>query len=328
MFHFTRSKDELKTQYKALSLKTHPDRGGSVEQFQQLQDDYKMLQDVIDQGKPWDYNNELSWYDNGTTTRFKYANKVEINGGVGIEYIGKTNLISVIDPNALDLAENAISIMKHLASNLGPTPKIVEQNADLFPVGMTLKNGSVNYTAVRKPIEYFPLDVALKLIPDTLTSPEHVAWCVGRVLHILCTLNYAKIMHGGLHTSSIYVNLDTHELALLSGWFYSRRFGEKLVALPVKSLPYMPDAMKNDKLASKELDMSCAYRTILDICGVNSPKQLIGKFPDPFVEFLKFPFRGDPFDLYKEWERVRESSFSKRIFVKIDSTIVHEKFYG
>ena len=315
MFEFTTSAVDLKAQYKRLAIQYHPDKGGTVDQFQQLQEEYTTCEKLVAENLPWDTGSSICWKINDSCFKqgYRLARDVEF---IGREYIGNKSVTTIINADVLDLGQNAINSIEHVRSHLGPNTKMQEKNRWIIPTIPHVMKGHIMHMSIQKDAHILPLSEVMRVYPKP--DIRHITWMIGRLMHILCMLDYAKIMHGAISPDSLYVDLNNHNLQLYGGWWFATKFGEPLKALPSRSVTAMPSSMKADKKGNRLLDAELVRKTILELIGVRSATQLIGNsyVPKPITEFLATPFTdSSAFDLYARWEKVRDASFGKREFV-------------
>jgi hypothetical protein len=107
---------------------------------------------------------------------------------------------------------------------------------------------------------------------------------------------------------------------IFGGWWYSRRIGSRLTALPKFSVEVAPSDMIKYKEADPKLDLRLIRQLGLTLLGDPSGSVIIhtDKAPKPMLDFFRGITRGDARQDYSNWEKARDKSFGKRSFVKME----------
>ncbi len=140
--------------------------------------------------------------------------------------------------------------------------------------------------AAAKPENVFPL-FAYGSIP-----PVHAAWIVSRLENICCILEYSGLVHGGIHTDSVFLNTKTHEAFLYGGWWKA--------------------GAKQNEADRRDL---YALRTTAD--------RVMGEYrneaPQQFREFLKNKPAPNAYEDFEKWDEVIEKGFGGHKFEEFRS---------
>jgi hypothetical protein len=303
---FTRPKtlSDLQSQFKRLAMKMHPDKGGTNEQFFELK---KLHDDAViafNEKSPWLSSDSIEVNDKKIS--YRWSNERES----GTVFSGNDSLVFVTPKSLEDLSKNAKKMIDVCHEKLKYVHNInIKKTMYLIPKFSEYENVLVS----EKPNDFHPLSL---VVQKHKISPEHVAWMIGRLMHFMCFLEWAQIMHGGISIENLWVDLDHHQLALYGGWCYTRKNGERLIALPQKSAKFL----KKEPIANYNIDRDCVRETIFELFGAKSASALRMRkdVPKPVTDFLAFPFRKSAIDTYVEWEKMRDSGFGPRKFVVFD----------
>jgi hypothetical protein len=309
----------ITTQYRRLAKLHHPDKGGTTADFQLLKDLYELAIKKVEASEPWDNGSDVTFAFDGTTLRLKY--EFARNLEVGRMFVSRGRVLYLLDAPFADLGEAGRALME--ANRLHPGPiGTRDTNLKLLP-------RQVPQTASwRLP----PTIVVLSKEPDVrplralldLHGPMpavHTAWMIGRLMHLLCYLEWRGIVHGDISVDSLFVNTDDHSLHLYGGWWYARTSGERFVALPARSVRLCPPDVLLASRADKRLDFELARHTAIEILGVPSATELRMRkdVPTQLADFLSAPFTASSaMELYSQWEKARDSAFGERKFVKFN----------
>lgn len=309
-------KQSLTKQFRQLSSIHHPDKGGEVANFQIVKRLYDEAVTKVTGGYPWDNSKHVTWQGSIAKMRLNYT--LKCRNELGMEYICDTRVLYSMADGDADLIGNATRMLKMAHGNLGPNEKLKHVNSLIVP-------GIADYAASEKHpnilIGKKSNEVPLRAVLDTYGAiPEvHIVWMIGRMMHLLCYLEWAGIVHGNISTSALYVNLANHSLHLYGGWWYSALKDEKFKALPARTMKYIAAPYK----AEIRLDWALARQTIVELLGHQSPTELRmhkGLRPE-LISFLVNPWSAkSALALYEQWDKVRES-YGPRKFVEFKAIL-------
>ena len=305
--------DGLKTQYRKLARQYHPDKGGSAADFQLIKDLYDQALVKISTEAPWDTGKAVTWRVGGRSFTLKYRRRLD--AGIGRAYSGQTRVLYLLDESYADLGKDTFLLMRENRANAGPTDHLKEVNGWILPDPINEPRGDAALM-LTKDEDIHPLRAVLEAYPKI--DAASAAWMIGRLMHILCFLEWRGIVHGDLSVDSLFVNLKNHSLHLYGGWWFSRKKGQRFAALPNRSIRLCPSDIMKEKLADKRLDFELARHTACEILGAPSPTELRMRkdLPAALVQFLVSPFAAPTAtELYNQWEKARDASFAKREFV-------------
>lgn len=304
--------DDIKTQYRKLASQHHPDKGGDAADFQLVKDLYEQALVKAESGEPWDTGKSVTWTNGAGKYNLRY--KAKYDHGIGRVYVASKKVLMTLDGSFSDIGDRALSMIRRCVDNAGPTDKLREVNRWILPelsgpsnpIGLLLaKDGDIH-----------PMRSVLRAYPKIHAA--HAAWMIGRLMHILCFLEWRGIVHGDLSLDSLFVNLKNHSLHLYGGWWFCVEKGQRFAALPARSIRLCPSDIMKEKVANKRLDFELARHAACEILGAPSPTELRMRkdLPAPLVQFLVTPFAAPTAtELYNQWEKVRDASFAKRQFV-------------
>ncbi|GFO54460.1 hypothetical protein GMSM_14670 [Geomonas sp. Red276] len=153
--------------------------------------------------------------------------------------------------------------------------------------------------------------------------PRHVAWIQSTLHNLCCYLEWAGLTHNDISPHTYFVSPLNHSGALLGGWWYAARQGEKLLGVPARTYALMPLEVKEMKLADPRVDLEsvrCLGREALgDVSGMNLLRTR--PVPGPMLDWLRHPTTGSAIRDYRLWrEEVLVESFGPRRFVEMRLT--------
>lgn len=316
VFEFTSDLKELRRQYKGLSQVFHPDKGGTAQDFQNLKIAYENAIDAITNKLLWIAKDSVILQIKNKTFRFKWKYMKETDDSY--QFDNEKYVVFVSKKGYEDLASSAEQNLSFIRSKNFQDSKVdglrktIRLIPDFYSEFTDIEHGIISFT---KPGNVFPLSAVLSAYGNSSGSFSipHATWMTGRLLNFLCFLNAAGVVHGGISLDSMWVDLDSHELYVYGGWQFSRKTGEKFVALPAEGSRLIDDHIASMKLSSELIRILC-----LRLYHARYNEIVIRKdIPRPVIDFLSVPFSGNPVETYKRWEKIRDSSWERK-FTKFD----------
>lgn len=316
VFEFTNDLTNLRRQYKELSMVYHPDKGGTAEQFQQLKLAYESAISAVTNKELWISSKDVVLSIKDRSFRFHWKYKKETDDGYIFD--NEKYVVFVAKKGYEDLSEIAIQNLKYIESKnfqdsaiagLKKTSRLLPKFYNQFT---NTKSGIISFA---KPKNVFPLAAVLseyKNSHDAFGIP-HATWMIGRLLNFLCFLNAAEVVHGSISIDDLWVDLDSHEIYVYGGWQFSRKTGEKFIALPSFS-----SRLIDNHIASIKLSSELVRITALKLYHARYNEIIMRKdLPKSVIDFLSIPFSGNPIETYKKWEALRDSAWERK-FVKFE----------
>ena len=155
-------------------------------------------------------------------------------------------------------------------------------------------------------------------------DPLHVAWIVSNLFNLACYLEHQQLAHHAIDLDSLWVVPERHEVALLGGWFYAKRFGETLSALPTSSLAMASAAYRANKKAAQGFDLELIRAVGRELLGDRRGQHLTDKHaPKPMVQFLQLPSTSTALEDYRRWKEALQASFGPPKFVPMNVSVSH-----
>ncbi len=144
-------------------------------------------------------------------------------------------------------------------------------------------------------------------------DPKGVAWVLSSLYNVACYLAYAKLSHNDISLNTCFISPEYHNIALLGGWWYTVPFGEKMSALPTRTLALIPEDTKTGKAGDKRTDLDLIRALGRELLGKGS------KAPAPMVDWLESKTSGDGIYDYGLWkDEVLIASFGERKFTPMN----------
>lgn len=155
-------------------------------------------------------------------------------------------------------------------------------------------------------------------------DPLHVAWIVSNLFNLACYLEHQQLAHHAIDLEALWVVPERHEVALLGGWFYAKRFGETLSALPTSSLAMASAAYRTNKTAAQGFDLELIRAVGRELLGDRRGQRLTDKHaPKPMIQFLQLPSASTALEDYRRWKEALQASFGPPKFVPMTVSVSH-----
>jgi hypothetical protein len=316
VFEFTIDLDHLRRQYKVLSQKYHPDKGGNVENFKDLKSAYEQAINAISNKDIWvgssfvylELNNKILKF------KFRYSQKRD----EGYIFSNQKYILNILNSSYRDLSSIAHDNLIHIyRKEFEKSPVIgLKKSAKLLPQidksHSSLTDGIITFL---KPKNVYPLSLLLEKYQNDHGAFDipHATWMTGRLLNLFCFLEVSGVVHGDISIDNLWVDPDSHELYLFGGWQFSRKLGEKFISLPSRSANFL-----KENIATNQLTSELIRDTMLKLYHPNKNEIRFKKIlPGQIVEFLSLPFSKGAIDTYKTWEKLRDGTWERK-FVKFE----------
>jgi hypothetical protein len=313
---FTGEADVAKMEFRILAGKWHPDRkGGNSDVFAHVKLLYDKAADKI-AGGTWLVPGLLRVTDVKSRVyqmRYKKTRAFEL----GDVYIGDRIVTYSIKKEFADLVSNARQMI----------------------YGFTYANDQMRAEAAR----YLPqwhdqlelpdrILVVLKKDPEHIClrdivtklgklEPRHAAWVMSRLHNLLCYFQWAGITHNDISLDNYFISPAGHVGSIIGGWWYAARVGQKMSALPERTIRYAKPDIVSQKKASFSVDAELIRAVVRESLGDPfGTKMVIDKsVPAPMVQWLQSPGSDSAYKDYSIWyDKVLIKAFGPRRFVRME----------
>ncbi len=320
---FSGDLETAKSEFHALSRRWHPDHNKDFEAtavFQRITELYRKAQELI-KAKRWRGAGVLELPFAGSSgaaasisRRITYFKRVEFE--LGAMYLGATEIAFAVERQYADLFENA---KKQIARFRFADDSMRKEMKRYLPFKPEY------FTTAEHLIMILPKTADLILLEDLLeylggaVDSRHVAWIGNRLHNLACYLEYAGIVHQDISPRSILVSPEFHSAALLGGWWYARLKGEKINALPNRTIAFAPPDVLRKKLADKRVDLELIRQTGRELLGigVNLRVKTNEKIPSATARWFNGATSGSAVTDYELWRNVLEMDFGAPRFVRL-----------
>lgn len=306
--------DEAKKAYRKLAKQWHPDSlGGDDAVFAHVKALHDAAERMLSTG---------SWVTPGLlTVRTETGGEYEIKyhtkraTEIGETYLAKTHVVYAFNHANTDLWEQAQRIVKRFKF---PNPKLkVETELQLPSIIKSFSATDRKFLAVKKGPEYISLRDLLDHFKGKV-PPEHVAWIVNRMLGLGVYLqNVPELVHGDVSLDTFFIEPATHRGALLGGWGFAQVAGQRVRALPARSMALGLGAGPAQHSAMATLVRACGVE-LLGGKGTGSNLLADKSIPKPMLLWLRATGGKNAALEADSWAKVLNSCFGKRKFVELN----------
>jgi len=160
--------------------------------------------------------------------------------------------------------------------------------------------------------------------------PEHVGWILNALYNICCYLQWSGITHNAMSLDTVFVSPLRHSGMPLGGWWYAAAVDKELLAVPDKTLPFIPPDVLRNKRADTRVDLELIKSIGRALLGdaVGAHLVLDKSFPPKLIQWLRLPSSGCAADDYRDWKyEVLENCFGRPRFLKLplDSEVLYKE---
>ena len=314
------TESEIKSLYRKFSTLWHPDKHikdgkDTAAVFSHLKLLYEKGLEKMKNGV-WHYGNMLK-LTSVDKKEFQIKYYMEYPFELGVNYIGNTISVWLIELQYEDLVKRAVKQIKSLKY---ANDKMKEEMAKYLPqIKSTFKTAEHIVLVMEKSPDILLLKDILDYHKGKIPA-RHVAWILSGLYNIACFFEYNQLMHGGFSIDNYYINPMQHGGALLGGWWFSHKTGEKLVALNQQAIDVAPASLLNTKKAQGSLDLEMIRKIGRQLLGDETGVYLKKDkdIPVPLINWLRDSSMHNAFDEYNLWQKqVLKDSFGARRFIEM-----------
>jgi hypothetical protein len=246
----------------------------------------------------------------------KYRTKHKFE--LGTMYVANRSVIWLIEEKYTDLLQNGERAIQEL---IYCDEKMKEEFERCVPKVIARFETADNRLGlvVEKAPDLFLLRDVLNYYEGKIPE-RHVAWILSRLNNIVCYLDYNGISVNGITTDTVFISPKYHGCALLGGWWYSVKQGEKMIGTSNEVFTVMPPQVKDKKLGNILTDMEAIRLIGRELLGDRNGNSLslMSSAPDAMISWLRGAATSNAFEELTKWKEVLEASFGERKFVEMD----------
>lgn len=254
--------------------------------------------------------------EDGKKYEINYVSRKKIE--LGEEFIGRKSVVYIIDKQYNDLIANGLRapiLFKYSSESM---QKEIEKYLPNIQQTVQLNDGNTAIV-ISKNIELISLEDLIRSQGGKI-DPKHVAWILSSLYNLICYFNFTRISHNAIISRNYFVSPKNHWGALLGGWWYVSKFGEKLKAVPKETYNTIQiTGGEGNVKTDLEMIKYCGREMLGDLSGARLLRDK--SVPDALARWLTFPSSGDSIKDYTTWqEKIIIKSFGVREFTKWNLT--------
>ena len=311
---FTGEVDMLKREYRELAKRWHPDYGGVADVLARLNVLYDLGLKRLAEGTWMPVGTVVFKPISGKTVRIRYQAKRDFE--LGTLYVSRTLVTFAVRKSEADLLDNARAM---LAALRFPSAAKEEEFKRCLPkVKTVLETDDAMVLVLEKTPDVLLLRDVLAQQGGRM-DPKAVAWILSSLCNIACFLEWNGISHNALTLDTCFISPQHHTVLPLGGWFYARKVGEKLLALPDESVARAPAEVLDKKVGTVKTDLEMIRALGRELLGDLAGARL-GRdpaVPKTVSDWLRFPSAGEARSDYAAWEKARDAGFGARRFTPL-----------
>lgn len=312
------SRGNLAADYHDLCKKWHPDVAGSEEVMAHINELHDKAEKLLEENR-WEASNFVRLAKKGGGNVDIYF-KTKKDFELGSMYINGDYVIYLIHESYKKFYDNAVAqigALKYANSSMESEvskymPTIVKQ--------FETADGMLGLVISKTP-DLLLLDDVIAYYGEAGIPHRHAAWIISSLYNIACYFDWADIVHNGITPNSYFISPKYHSGALLGGWWFTGKAGDKTLGMPKAVYDIITPTAREAKVNVRTTNMACIKyigRTVLA-----DPRTALGAdIPRAFIDWV---YRGTDsrytaVEIYSMWEKVIISAYGERKFVVLDLT--------
>lgn len=325
---FSQSLDEAKREYRALVRRWHPDNcmeARAQEVFNHIVLLYADAREKAENGK-WDEPFEKAEKEVHGAKKFRLdtgAAKTIIYESMrtfelGTMYIAHNAVTFEVGAEFADLFHNARRQIRNL--KFENSDMAAEMGRSLPQIQEAFKSGNSYVLTLRKTPDQLLLADVVSHYGNKIQPLEHIGWILNVLWNIACYLQWSRITHNAISLDTVFISPLRHSGMLLGGWWYAAQSGQPLLAVPDRSLQFIPPDIIYGAIADSRADLELVKAVGRELLGDATGVRLTidDALPSRMTEWLNLPADERAIDNYKEWkEQVLRDCFGAPRFVQM-----------
>lgn len=302
--------------YRELAKKWHPDHlGGDGAIFTHINVLHLAAKEHIRAGT-WHIPGELTFVADGKTYALRYFKRFDFE--LGVAYLSQTKITYVVRKEFADLVEHACKVIKTFHFPDDATREVMIRY--LPTISGCYETADSVVVMIDKPADL----IRMRDLRDHCggkMDPKHVAWMISRMLNHTSYFEWAKLTHNDLSLDTLFVCPEHHTVCILGGWWYSMPVGDRLKAMPQRTINHASSEVMKKKLAALQTDPELVRLSARELLGnANGVHLMIDKsIPSTMVNWLRISSQGSAVKDYAIWrDKILPDSFGPRKFVKME----------
>ena len=316
------NKNKLKSEYRSLSLKYHPDHNkthNANEEYSHVCMLYNEAQDLL--SKPqWISKTRAMFIDSKTLQKYLIKFHKCYNFELGKFMTSDSIVLYSIDKEYKKFYDNAILNLKNRIKY--NNKKMEDEISKYIPIiKKTFIDLDGNYNILfEKTPDMLPLSDVLSYYGDDF-DPRAAAWILSRLYNLACYFHYLKLVHCGISLSNCFISTEFHFVVIFGGWWYSVPQNCTMIGMESNNYALLKDGTR---IANRIINLEQIKAIGRELLGDRTGAKLIRKRDKelkPLIDWLLYP-AGDKaiVDFKYYYKKVLPETFGPPKFIKMDLT--------
>ena len=318
--------DEVKTKYKELVKKWHPDTNSNPDAlnvFTKITELYDKALELLENGQ-WEKTNYiLISKEDGKKIALNYDTYFDFE--LGTCYVTKTKIVYILGEDKEKYYNNAMQRINNLQYK---DKKMEDDLSRFFPkIYQTFKTNNGEYVIVLdKTEDIYPLKKVYEYFGERIED-RHVAWIISRLCNLTCYLKFSGLVHNGININNCFISPKDHSILLIGGWWYTTKEEERMIGTTKDIFSIMSVSSKGSKKSSSLTDLESVKLLGRQLLGETNCRKLSldRSIPKPFINFLVGGSGNDSFEEFAKWDKALEASYGKRKFINMEIKNLYER---
>lgn len=308
--------DTITAEYRDLAKKWHPDHNTSP-QASDVFDHLTKLRAAafarLETGSWWHDGLLHLTKKNGTHAKLHYLQHAKMD--IGDAFIGEHTVLYIINKSYLYFKQNLT--FNYVNSRMETEFKKYLPD---FKTEFSLKGDDL---VLVSPMESGFLSLRHILNKQGNLDARQAMWILSTLYNLACYLEYVRLVHHDISADNYFVEPAKHFGALIGGWWYAAKAGEKLSRVPKRTFAIMPPDVLSKKQADFRTDLESIKALGREMLGDRMGSLLPYRkdVPTALSNWLRVASTGSAQKDYTIWQKVIKDSFGERKYVVLEESV-------
>lgn len=323
---FPGSAKRIRARFAALSMAWHPDhcaRPDAGEVFAKLVELRNAALEMLAGRKPAGSRTaDQRSFHFGSGGEHRFTVLSAHSWAIGERLVGRRSIVTVFAAGDTDLIQRATDVI----GSLRFADDRMRREMSRFLPGpskrIDLADGSALLVTPRPRGHLLLSDLMAEITRRGQTlDARHAAWITSGLMNIAAWLEFTQLMHGAIDETTVAVDPETHDVALLAGWEMACPFSERPTIATERALALVPGMALPGASASPVLDRLLIRDLFRRLVGNPDDGQLMSKgppIPAPLARWIVMPPADNAIEDYRSWLEALTRAWGPRVFLKLE----------
>lgn len=234
-------------------------------------------------------------------------------------WVGRKTISFACDPDGADLAlaaKTAWAGLRYADARMRTAfAPLAPPSAPVLDMALV---GGGHMLAIPRPAGFVALPDLLAHLGGRMEA-VHVAWLGSGLFNLLAWLHWMGVVHGAITPQAVFINPETHGVALLGGWEFVTPLGTRPKALPLSTLHAIPRLEARGEAVDGATDALLVREVLRAALGARtSLRPRGGDIPDAMGALIAAPPAPTARAEYAAWIGALETAWGPRRFRVLD----------